>query len=217
MQFGGGKSTGFGLIYESLDAVKKFEPKHRLARVSSISVTRPMCITHRPRPAICATHMGILCLACGDGHGHGHSTGDQSLEMKRPCQILVIKGLSSAWVGVGRCTRMSSLAAGPAYGSLKLTATNWSGFRDCLHHCFKITCITSFREVCVGKTVPAIMVCCIPRPAHFHLICSTSPAVYLMELVSCTSVSLSPGDLCTSAAIPWLPCGKHAWTWTKAS
>jgi len=31
-QFGGGKSTGFGLIYESLDAVKKFEPKHRLAK-----------------------------------------------------------------------------------------------------------------------------------------------------------------------------------------
>ena len=33
MQFGGGKSTGFGLIYESLDAVKKFEPKHRRAKV----------------------------------------------------------------------------------------------------------------------------------------------------------------------------------------
>lgn len=31
-QFGGGKSTGFGLIYESLDAVKKFEPKHRRAK-----------------------------------------------------------------------------------------------------------------------------------------------------------------------------------------
>ncbi|KAJ3278059.1 ribosomal 40S subunit protein S24B, partial [Borealophlyctis nickersoniae] len=31
-QFGGGKSTGFGLIYDSLDAAKKFEPKHRLVR-----------------------------------------------------------------------------------------------------------------------------------------------------------------------------------------
>ncbi|KAI8818340.1 40S ribosomal protein S24 [Fimicolochytrium jonesii] len=31
-QFGGGKSTGFALIYNSLDAAKKFEPKHRLAR-----------------------------------------------------------------------------------------------------------------------------------------------------------------------------------------
>mmetsp|Transcript_14007 Transcript_14007/g.24550 ORF Transcript_14007/g.24550 Transcript_14007/m.24550 type:complete len:132 (-) Transcript_14007:445-840(-) len=31
-QFGGGKSTGFGLIYESLKAAKRFEPKHRLVR-----------------------------------------------------------------------------------------------------------------------------------------------------------------------------------------
>mmetsp|Transcript_42246 Transcript_42246/g.51282 ORF Transcript_42246/g.51282 Transcript_42246/m.51282 type:complete len:129 (-) Transcript_42246:225-611(-) len=31
-QFGGGKSSGFGLIYDSLDALKKFEPKYRLIR-----------------------------------------------------------------------------------------------------------------------------------------------------------------------------------------
>jgi len=31
-QFGGGKSTGFGLVYDSLDAAKKFEPKYRLIR-----------------------------------------------------------------------------------------------------------------------------------------------------------------------------------------
>lgn len=30
--FGGGKSTGFALIYDSLDAAKQFEPKYRLAR-----------------------------------------------------------------------------------------------------------------------------------------------------------------------------------------
>jgi small subunit ribosomal protein S24e len=31
-QFGGGKSTGFGLIYDNLKAAEKFEPKHRLVR-----------------------------------------------------------------------------------------------------------------------------------------------------------------------------------------
>merc|ERR1712098_792528 len=31
--FGGGKSTGFALLYDKLAAVKKFEPKHRLKRV----------------------------------------------------------------------------------------------------------------------------------------------------------------------------------------
>ncbi|KAG5459100.1 MAG: ribosomal protein S24e-domain-containing protein [Olpidium bornovanus] len=30
--FGGGQSTGFGLIYDSTDASNKFEPKHRLVR-----------------------------------------------------------------------------------------------------------------------------------------------------------------------------------------
>mmetsp|Transcript_4230 Transcript_4230/g.8561 ORF Transcript_4230/g.8561 Transcript_4230/m.8561 type:complete len:134 (+) Transcript_4230:46-447(+) len=30
--FGGGRSTGFGLIYENLDKLKKFEPKYRLKR-----------------------------------------------------------------------------------------------------------------------------------------------------------------------------------------
>ncbi|CAK0785429.1 ribosomal protein S24A [Coccomyxa viridis] len=31
-QFGGGKSTGFGLIYDTVDSAKKFEPKYRLIR-----------------------------------------------------------------------------------------------------------------------------------------------------------------------------------------
>lgn len=35
LQFGGGKSTGFGLIYDSIDAAKKFEPRYRLVRVSA--------------------------------------------------------------------------------------------------------------------------------------------------------------------------------------
>ncbi|ELV13402.1 40S ribosomal protein S24 [Tupaia chinensis] len=30
--FGGGETTGFGVIYNSLDCAKKSEPKHRLAR-----------------------------------------------------------------------------------------------------------------------------------------------------------------------------------------
>lgn len=31
-KFGGGKSTGFCLIYDSAEAAKRFEPKHRLIR-----------------------------------------------------------------------------------------------------------------------------------------------------------------------------------------
>ncbi|KAI9691581.1 MAG: hypothetical protein M1822_007652 [Bathelium mastoideum] len=32
-QYGGGKSTGFALIYDSQEAMKKFEPQYRLVRV----------------------------------------------------------------------------------------------------------------------------------------------------------------------------------------
>jgi small subunit ribosomal protein S24e len=32
-QFGGGKTTGFALIYDTLENAKRFEPKYRLARV----------------------------------------------------------------------------------------------------------------------------------------------------------------------------------------
>lgn len=31
--FGGGKSTGFALVYDSVDDAKKYEPKYRLARI----------------------------------------------------------------------------------------------------------------------------------------------------------------------------------------
>lgn len=48
--FGGGKSTGFALIYDSLDLAKKFEPKYRLARVcksdASSLVISCLFVTH---------------------------------------------------------------------------------------------------------------------------------------------------------------------------
>ncbi len=38
--FGGSKSTGFALIYDTLDFAKKFEPKHRLVRHGLMEVKR---------------------------------------------------------------------------------------------------------------------------------------------------------------------------------
>merc|ERR1712228_257169 len=35
--FGGGRSSGFGLIYENVDKMKKFEPKYRLVRAGLTS------------------------------------------------------------------------------------------------------------------------------------------------------------------------------------
>ena len=36
-QYGGGKSTGFALIYDSVEAMKKFEPHYRLVRIGVAS------------------------------------------------------------------------------------------------------------------------------------------------------------------------------------
>jgi ribosomal protein S24E len=44
VQFGGGKSTGFGLIYDNLDAAKKFEPKYRLVRVCLLQNLLSECL-----------------------------------------------------------------------------------------------------------------------------------------------------------------------------
>ena len=39
-QFGGGKSTGFGLIYDNINVAKKVEPKYRLSRFGLAKVDR---------------------------------------------------------------------------------------------------------------------------------------------------------------------------------
>lgn len=38
--FGGGRSSGFGLVYDNLPAAKKFEPKYRLAREQLITLNK---------------------------------------------------------------------------------------------------------------------------------------------------------------------------------
>lgn len=37
---GGGRSTGFGLIYDSFTEMQKLEPKYRMARMKHITITK---------------------------------------------------------------------------------------------------------------------------------------------------------------------------------
>jgi len=37
-QFGGGRSSGYAQIYDTLDAAKKFEKKYRILRVSALYI-----------------------------------------------------------------------------------------------------------------------------------------------------------------------------------
>ena len=41
LAFGGGKSTGFALIYDNVDAAKKFEPKYRLVKNGEAPSSKP--------------------------------------------------------------------------------------------------------------------------------------------------------------------------------
>lgn len=66
-QFGGGKSSGFGLIYDNVEVAKKFEPKYRLVRVRGRgadgwpggSSCRSRC--WRAARAACAGQPAALC------------------------------------------------------------------------------------------------------------------------------------------------------------
>ena len=40
--FGGGRSTGFGVVYDNIAAVKRFEPKHRQLRSKIIEKKTPV-------------------------------------------------------------------------------------------------------------------------------------------------------------------------------
>lgn len=45
--FGGGKTTGFALVYDNLDYLKKYEPKYRLQRVSKSCENERSICNHR--------------------------------------------------------------------------------------------------------------------------------------------------------------------------
>merc|ERR1719288_714864 len=48
-QFGGGKSTGFALIYDTMDFAKKFEPKYRLVRQGVAEAKAKVSRMHKVR------------------------------------------------------------------------------------------------------------------------------------------------------------------------
>lgn len=65
-QFGGGKSSGFGLIYDNVEVAKKFEPKYRLVRVRAVACAMPgWQPQHRSRSSLKASRGGATSTAAG--------------------------------------------------------------------------------------------------------------------------------------------------------
>jgi small subunit ribosomal protein S24e len=50
--FGGGKSTGFALIYDSAEAMKKFEPRYRLVRYGMATKVEKASRQQRTSPVL---------------------------------------------------------------------------------------------------------------------------------------------------------------------
>lgn len=50
--YGGGRSTGFALIYDSKEALERFEPKHRLVRVRILMCVRQLTFQNGLAPKI---------------------------------------------------------------------------------------------------------------------------------------------------------------------
>ena len=68
-QYGGGKSTGFALVYDSPDSAKKFEPRYRLVRyglATKVEKASRQQRTYRSRPrrigSLRPTPSGPLCI-----------------------------------------------------------------------------------------------------------------------------------------------------------
>lgn len=60
-QFGGGKTTGFALIYDSPEAMKKFEPQYRLVRVGLATKTERASRQQRAYPSMTVASFGNTC------------------------------------------------------------------------------------------------------------------------------------------------------------
>lgn len=65
-QYGGGKSTGFALIYENEEAMKKFEPRYRLVRYGLATKVEKASRQQRMSISILLSyHFGIVrCQSC---------------------------------------------------------------------------------------------------------------------------------------------------------
>ena len=68
--YGGGKSTGFALIYDSTEALKKFEPRYRLVRIGAAEKVEKASRQQRTSLEILLFHVVVMIWAprfCADG------------------------------------------------------------------------------------------------------------------------------------------------------
>ena len=102
--FGGGKSTGFGLIYDTLEAAKKLEPKYRQIRVRGCggAALRRGGAARRRRAGL---HWGLPALTpCGAQAGLATRVAKSRKQTKeRKNRSMKIRGIKKARAQATRC------------------------------------------------------------------------------------------------------------------
>lgn len=114
-QFGGGKSSGFGLIYDNVEVAKKFEPKYRLVRVSA----RAGGAGAWPAPALALGPLRLLlfrrCRAAAAAAAAGRDQAGGCSAAKQACQRQ--RRAAEAWQQVSAAGRSRQSGVCSAAGS----------------------------------------------------------------------------------------------------
>jgi ribosomal protein S24E len=63
-QYGGGKSTGFALVYDSTEAMKKFEPRYRLIRYGQATKIERASRQQREYRRACSDLVARILIVC---------------------------------------------------------------------------------------------------------------------------------------------------------
>jgi Ribosomal protein S24e len=95
-QFGGGKSTGFALLYDSAEALKKFEPHYRLVRIGEAQKIEKASRQQRTyiyvRSEGAGTEHGSHPTRCGEGINANEYDADNFSQYRQATQEQ-IKGI----------------------------------------------------------------------------------------------------------------------------
>jgi ribosomal protein S24E len=81
-QYGGGKSTGFALVYDSAEALKKFEPHYRLVRIGAADKIEKASRQQRASPSIPIS--GIRIILTISQASNGRTAPRSSAVLPRP-------------------------------------------------------------------------------------------------------------------------------------
>jgi ribosomal protein S24E len=117
--FGGGKSTGFALVYDSAEAMKKFEPRYRLVRYGLATKVEKASRQQRTSPNTCG-------IPLRNWRGKGCSRMSTGLQVNRQAAQEQDEGVPRYRQDQGWCEEGQEISASTITTTTKVTmAGKW--------------------------------------------------------------------------------------------